>query len=359
LELLGNDEVHGDAGSGADDAVDVERSFGLKVGRRGSGIGIARGDDDGGNGGGKAGVGLVLGDIGVGDARLADDGDTLGLGADGGAFVAAVVDGVDIEDEGEVAGGDVVGAVVEGEERMDAGGGGGAGGREGSLDGVGLIERLDFELAEALDGADEGGERGGDGGLGDGGEARGGGETFAGGSGGVEDGEGGVEGVAEDGGRAGGVEDDSAGGDGVDLEALAGEPAGEGGEVVGGGAVERADLLRCQPLVIERGAGGLLVGEELGESGFDGGVAVEDERDVEGGAEVDGAGGTLRAALDPAGELVAELGERSEVRVGGDAICLGDGLDGGDCLGAKLELAKIGRRVGRSVRRTGMRPSGR
>ena len=81
-------------------------------------------------------------------------------------------------------------------------------------------------------------------------------------------------------------------------------------------------MLRRQPLVVERRGGVLLVGEELVKGRFDRRVAVEDQGEADGGAEVDGVCGALCAALDPTGELVAELRERGEVGVGGDAVML-------------------------------------
>ena len=65
-----------------------------------------------------------------------------------------------------------------------------------------------------------------------------------------------------------------------DGEPLRDEPVGDGGEVRGGGAKQRAHLLRRQPLVIQRIARGLLVGKELREGRLHGWIALQHDRET-------------------------------------------------------------------------------
>ncbi len=200
----------------------------------------------------------------------------LGGGADFCPGVARRVDRIDVIDQREVLGHkEVLGGAV-GVER--------ACGLRDSRCGRGdddlaaaLREAHDFR--KATDGGYKRRERGGDAGVGVRREARLAGEAVVS--------EVDVEGVGDRGSGAGNFNDDAAGRDRGDREALYREPGGYGGNVGLRWAEELADLLGREPLMVERRAGVLLVGEELGEGSLDSGVSLEEDEEMQGRGEVD------------------------------------------------------------------------
>ena len=109
------DEVDGGAGSDASGVLGVKVGLGLVAAVDGGGAGV--GDEDaGGRVGGLADGGLELGDVGVDDGGLAHDGD-----GDAGAGVAGVVGGLDVIDDGHVAGREeVIAGLGRGEVGLEA-----------------------------------------------------------------------------------------------------------------------------------------------------------------------------------------------------------------------------------------------
>ena len=116
---------------------------------------------------------------------------------------------------------------------------------------------------------------------------------------------------------AGYVEKGAGGGDGGDLEALAGEPLGDGSDLVEGGAELVADLGWGEPLVVGGGGWVLQVGEELVKGGLKGGGAGEEESEVDGGGIGGGAG--VGGGCGPRGDVAGEAGLGGEIGMGGDA----------------------------------------
>src|SRR5664279_4668059 len=105
-------------------------------------------------------------------------------------------------------------------------------------------------------------------------------------------------------------------------EAAAGEPCGEGVDVVLSGAVEFAHLLGGEPLVVAGRGGVLLVGEQLGEVGLKLGRAREDKGEMEIGLRGDRA--SVGGGIGPAREMAGEAHRGGQLRLHGDPVGLRD-----------------------------------
>ena len=122
----------------------------------------------------------------------------------------------------------------------------------------------------------------------------------------------------------------------IDLEPLACEPRANGSQIILRRSKKLSNLLRRQPLVMQRRAEILLVSQELFERGLGCGIATQNDGNVNRRAQIDRPLGRLVPRPHPCWQLFAQACQLAKIRIASNPVSLLHRLQSGNHSRARL-----------------------